>query len=257
MYDGADDIQIGVVNPTTNIFTPASLQNSLATWGGTGGGTVDVVTITLAPTPTAYATGQRFTFISSGANTGAVTLNVNSLGAKAVKKNGTTALVAGDIPSGAIITVTYDGTNFQLDSFTQASSGFLAIPVGTQTVAATTASKLTFSTEIFDDGANYDAVTNYRYTVPSNGVYAFHVDVSSYSSSASRVISVFLYKNNASYKYSNSSLSIAVAGNNYANNSIDVVDSFVAGDYLEVFLSTTDATVTIDSGGQFTGSKLY
>jgi hypothetical protein len=38
------------------------------------------------------------------------------LGAKNVTKNGTTALVAGDIVSGAVVEVTYDGTQFQLTS---------------------------------------------------------------------------------------------------------------------------------------------
>jgi hypothetical protein len=65
---------------------------------------------------TAYATGQRFTFVSAGANTGAATININSIGAKALTKNGATALSAGDIPSGAAVEVVYDGTQFQVVS---------------------------------------------------------------------------------------------------------------------------------------------
>jgi hypothetical protein len=63
---------------------------------------------------TAYVTGQSFTFIAAGVNTGAATININSIGSKAITKNGTTALVAGDIPSGAAVKVVYDGTRFQL-----------------------------------------------------------------------------------------------------------------------------------------------
>ncbi len=62
----------------------------------------------------AYATGQTFRFVSAGANTGAVTLALNGLTAKAVTKTGTTALSAGDIPSGAVVEVVYDGTQFQM-----------------------------------------------------------------------------------------------------------------------------------------------
>lgn len=62
----------------------------------------------------AYATGQVFWFVSAGANTGAVTLNINSLGAKAVTKLGAIALEAEDIPAGAVIEVFYDGVRFQL-----------------------------------------------------------------------------------------------------------------------------------------------
>lgn len=76
----------------------------------------DTITATISPAITAYALGQFFTFVSAGANTGAVTLNINTIGAKAVTKEGTTALAAGDIASGAVVNVVYDGTQFQLVS---------------------------------------------------------------------------------------------------------------------------------------------
>ena len=78
------------------------------------GGTVDA--ITLAPTPawTAYTQGQMVLFLASGANTGAVTLNVSGLGAIALQKNGTTALAAGDIPAaGALVIAVYSGAQFR------------------------------------------------------------------------------------------------------------------------------------------------
>ena len=86
--------------------------NTFAMLGAVSG--ADTITATASPPITAYATGQTFRFVSAGANTGAVTLNLNSLGAKAVTKTGTTALAAGDIPSGAVVEVVYDGTRFQL-----------------------------------------------------------------------------------------------------------------------------------------------
>lgn len=89
-------------------------QDAGVIWGGTGGGTADVITISLTPAISAYAAGQCFRFISSGANTTNVTLNVNSVGAKAVNKRGGTALIAGDIPNGAVVEVVYDGTDFEL-----------------------------------------------------------------------------------------------------------------------------------------------
>lgn len=74
----------------------------------------DTITGLLVPSLLAYAAGQTFRFVSAGANTGAVTLNINSLGAKSIAKLGTTALTANDIPSGAVVEVIYDGTQFQL-----------------------------------------------------------------------------------------------------------------------------------------------
>lgn len=83
----------------------------------------DTIVGTATPALTAgYVTGMRFQFFSAGANTGAVTLNINSQGAKAVTKNGTTALVAGDIPNGVLVTVTYDGTQFVLNNQTSFGS---------------------------------------------------------------------------------------------------------------------------------------
>jgi len=74
----------------------------------------DTITVTTTPAFAAYFTGLRICFKAAAANTGAVTLNCNALGAKAITKNGTTALGAGDIPSGAVVLVSYDGTQFQL-----------------------------------------------------------------------------------------------------------------------------------------------
>jgi hypothetical protein len=91
-------------------------QNGAFLWGGTAGGTANAATISLNPPLAAYAAGQAFRFqTGAAANTSAVTLNVNSLGATAVNKgDGTTALAAGDLPANAVITVVHDGTRFRL-----------------------------------------------------------------------------------------------------------------------------------------------
>lgn len=81
----------------------------------TVGGTGDAITVTLgqvggANSITAYATGQFFRFIAGAANTGAATINVNSIGAKALRKTafGTDApLSAGDISPGESYVVVY------------------------------------------------------------------------------------------------------------------------------------------------------
>jgi len=62
----------------------------------------------------ALAAGQVFRFIAAATNTSGVTLNINSIGARAITKNGTTALSANDILINSAITVIYDGTQFQL-----------------------------------------------------------------------------------------------------------------------------------------------
>lgn len=94
----------------------------------------DTYAITLTPAPTAYATGQKFIFKANTANTGAATLNVNALGAKTIKKFHDQDLEDGDIESGSIVEVVYDGTNFQMTS--AVASGLLQSNI-TNTEAAT------------------------------------------------------------------------------------------------------------------------
>lgn len=86
------------------------------------GGTGDVITVAAAQTISAYAAGQVFSFIATAANTGAVTLNVDSVGAKAIKKHHDVALSANDIESGQLVVVAYKATEdvFQMLSPTAA-----------------------------------------------------------------------------------------------------------------------------------------
>lgn len=74
----------------------------------------DTYAVTLTPTPTSYYAGMEVNFKPTTANTGACTLDVNGLGAKTIKKNVSSDLETGDILSGQMVKVIYDGTNFQL-----------------------------------------------------------------------------------------------------------------------------------------------
>jgi hypothetical protein len=74
----------------------------------------DTITAVGSPNVAAYVAGQMFYFVAAGANTGAVTINIDSLGAKSITRDGTTALAAGDIQSGEVCVIVYDGTQFQL-----------------------------------------------------------------------------------------------------------------------------------------------
>jgi hypothetical protein len=87
------------------------------------------------PSSSGYVTGMTFRFFAAATNTGAVTLNIDTQGAKAITKNGTTALTAGDIPTGVLITVTYDGTRFVLANQTT----FASLTTATLTVTSNAA----------------------------------------------------------------------------------------------------------------------
>lgn len=70
--------------------------------------------ITLNPAPTSYYEGMCFAFRNEVQNTGPVTINVNGLGARSIKKPNGNDLVSGNLKTGSVYTVRYNGTNFIL-----------------------------------------------------------------------------------------------------------------------------------------------
>lgn len=133
---------MGAGSDATDSANLSQVQSTVVKLIGSVSGT-DTITGSLTPALTAYAAGQMFYFVAAGDNTGAVTLNINSLGAKNVTKNGTTALSAGDIKSGQTIAVIYDGTRFQVISTTSltgvtgASNTNLGVAAGDSYTSAT------------------------------------------------------------------------------------------------------------------------
>lgn len=86
-------------------------------------GVADVYVVAFAEPIIGYTSGLQVTFKAVNANTGASTLDVDGFGPKSIKKNSITALTSGDILAGQIITVVYDGTNFQMISGSPGASG--------------------------------------------------------------------------------------------------------------------------------------
>jgi len=78
-------------------------------------GSADAYAIAPSPAIAAYVAGQRFSFIATNASTGASTVDVNGLGTKAIQLHGS-ALAGAEIGAGDLVTVMYDGTQFQIQS---------------------------------------------------------------------------------------------------------------------------------------------
>lgn len=105
---------VGAASALTDYARADQVQNSAFSWGGTAGGTANALTITPSPAISAYAAGQVFRFkVGSSVNTGAATLAVSGLAAKAIERGGE-AVRPGDLPPNAYVGVLYDGTAFQL-----------------------------------------------------------------------------------------------------------------------------------------------
>lgn len=122
-----------------NLSQAQSTAAKLLTVSGT-----DTITASGSPTVASYVTGASYYFTPAGSNTGAATINIDSLGAKSITKNGTTALAAGDLTANRMTVVVYDGTQFQLVN-PPASSGVLTngnTAIGTSALNSLTSGSL-------------------------------------------------------------------------------------------------------------------
>ena len=160
---------LGAGTVATDAVRLGQLQNfstsTLITVAGT-----DTITGTVSPSLTAYTAGQIFSFVVGATNTGAVTLNIDGLGAKAVTRTGAIALVAGGMVTGQVALVEYDGTRFQLldpNAFTDLLiSGALTYGGVTLTNAVTGTGKMVLDTS---PTVNNPTVTNYVESVVAIG----------------------------------------------------------------------------------------
>lgn len=108
---GVNNIASAVVAGFDKLPSEALLKEGKVTWG-TFGGAANAHTVTL-PYTVAYGVGLTVGYLPTLTNTGALTVNVNGLGAVAVKSHDGADLVAGDVPVSPFIVI-HNGTNFRL-----------------------------------------------------------------------------------------------------------------------------------------------
>ncbi len=101
----------------------ATTQISLAQVEHSTGGSASVYTLTYPANIPALTAGLSFTFKANHSSIGASTININSIGAVPIKKEVSQDLEANDILAGQIVTVVYDGANFQMISKAGTSGG--------------------------------------------------------------------------------------------------------------------------------------
>ena len=107
----AEGMQAGLMNNALRAAMADSRKWQLDWSGITTAGAGNAYTITSNQGIAAYADGQRFSFRADRNNTGAATLNVDSRGAKALRKvtgGALAALAADDIVAEAVYDVVYD-----------------------------------------------------------------------------------------------------------------------------------------------------
>ena len=79
-----------------------------------GTDTITAATLVAAGALASYQQGNKFSFEPANTNTGAVTIEIDSLGAKSIKTRAGGALAPGEIVAGSEYLIEYDGTNFRL-----------------------------------------------------------------------------------------------------------------------------------------------
>ncbi|WP_051382433.1 hypothetical protein [Bradyrhizobium sp. Tv2a-2] len=99
---------------------PNNVQLQSWVYAGTDTGAANAYVITFGandPVPTSYTVGMKVSFTAQHANTGASTINVNGLGAVSIFRASGVAVASGDISSGQIVELTYDGAHFQMANY--------------------------------------------------------------------------------------------------------------------------------------------
>ena len=86
-----------------------AVQSGALNWAGLFGGSANALTATLAPTPVTLPPGTVISGVIASANTGAVTLNVDGIGAQAVVMTDGVALSGGELQPGLAEFVAYSG----------------------------------------------------------------------------------------------------------------------------------------------------
>jgi len=91
------------------------VQDGDLIYAGTVGGTADAIELTMSPTSGGPVEGMTVVFIAGADNTDATTVDLDGNGAVAVQWLGA-ALSGGEIRSGQTHSITYDGTQWQLNN---------------------------------------------------------------------------------------------------------------------------------------------
>lgn len=98
-------------------ITGPGYEKTLDFWSGRYAASTansDTYVITLDPVPSALITGLHVLFGADTPNVGACSLNINGLGAKALKSLNNQDPANDYIEENSIVEVVYDGTNFQI-----------------------------------------------------------------------------------------------------------------------------------------------
>jgi hypothetical protein len=194
-------------NRVGTLFHNLSTSKVNIIYGVTAGG-MDTYTATVSSSVVSYVTGQHFLILFTNGNSGAATINLNSLGAKSLVKNGGDALEADDIKDNTFHWLAYDGTNMQVLDIGASGSGGGWATSGTTT--------LTGNTTISGDGSRTLSFSDLAgLTIGMQGEANITVDGNTVWSSGS-----FLFKDAVGYTFDMGTPTDIVFSNNAGVNEV-------------------------------------
>jgi hypothetical protein len=176
--DSINEIQTLTQNSNTlnlsknggNVNVPSvnNIQNNSLLYATAIG--VNQINLTLSTTLTSYQTGMIIYFKAQNNNTGHTTINLNGVGAKSLFKNVTDSLTAKDIRQNQIVSIIYDGNNFQL--LTQAKFPVIGEGLVLQNDTLKQKFRITnYEMPGYADRAIYlPPDSNFTYTVPNDSI---------------------------------------------------------------------------------------
>jgi len=110
---------IGAGTARTDAAQVGQVQDGTSSYLGTTAGTATAFTVTATPTIIALVTGAQYSFKANAANGVAATLKIDGTAATTMQRQGT-ALVGNEFIANDIVTVVYNGTNFQITNIATA-----------------------------------------------------------------------------------------------------------------------------------------
>lgn len=240
-------------------------------WFGSDIGATNAFEVNLDPAPSAYTEGMLVHFVAANDATGAATLELNGLGPKSLVKEGSAALVSGDIVENQMVSAIYDGANFHVISQVMNPTVSAAAPTENVLVysevckesTSTTATNLSLPSYTFSSAKAYLMVlkvsgistsTNVRVTL-SDGVTSYAYPGASTFVKARTALEGKFYKKLPTLNGSHTVVVNVAAVGHVEVKFYEIYDNLVYADFSAVNTSTTAATASLAGFTATSGHK--
>ena len=234
------------------------------------GETIDTTKL-VNSTPNADLTLGSGTAVDNGSAEYQLAIGYNSTTSVQLRALDTATSYLKDVgPVTATVPATWGNTDWVVMQFkvpiagqssnSQVSDGWDARQVATlvnrvtssQTISGASDVKIQWNNKVSDLTASFDSTTNYRFTVPSSGVYRFSGNIAISAAASSVNVYAYLYKNGSPVRTLGTAISSTTLTYSIPLNGQDTA---VAGDYYEVFVNPASVSMNVLSSATINGGS--